>query len=184
MSDPIRIYVASLSDYNAGRLHGVWIDLEGLEKDDVWMVINAMLKRSKEPIAEEFAIHDYEGFMGYSLHEYESIDSVVKIAEFLGEHGEAGASYLDNDSTRAQLEPSELEEAFIESYSGCWESEKDYAYDTVKELGFPNGGPRLDEDGLDSIYSYIDWEHVAQEFLMDGWSHRDSEGNVHIFRSY
>ena len=34
-----RIYVASLSDYNAGRLHGVWIDAAE-ELDEIWSQIN------------------------------------------------------------------------------------------------------------------------------------------------
>lgn len=44
-----RIYVASLSDYNNGRLHGAWIDLAGKEESDVWQEINAILKASKYP---------------------------------------------------------------------------------------------------------------------------------------
>jgi len=56
-----RIYVASLSDYNAGRLHGGWFDAdrepEKLEKE-----IGFMLACSPELIAEEWAIHDHEGF--------------------------------------------------------------------------------------------------------------------------
>src|SRR5581483_3902347 len=63
-----RIYVASLADYNAGRLHGVWIDA-AQEPDDLQLHINAMLARSTEPIAEEWAIHDFEGFNGLHLGE-------------------------------------------------------------------------------------------------------------------
>ena len=37
-----RIYVASLSDYNAGRLHGVW--LEATDLDSVRVGVAAMLK--------------------------------------------------------------------------------------------------------------------------------------------
>ena len=49
-----RIYVASLADYNAGRLHGRWIDadqpIEVIREE-----IAEMLTESKEPIAEEWA---------------------------------------------------------------------------------------------------------------------------------
>lgn len=47
-----RIYVASLSDYNAGHLHGRWIDLDGLDASDddaVMEDIAAMLRASQYP---------------------------------------------------------------------------------------------------------------------------------------
>lgn len=43
-----RIYVASLADYNAGHLLGVWIDATD-EPAEIWKQINAMLKRSRYP---------------------------------------------------------------------------------------------------------------------------------------
>jgi antirestriction protein len=60
------IYVASLSDYNAGRLHGRWIDA-AVEVEQVVEEIEAILAESKEEIAEEWAVHDcqpqrYAGF--------------------------------------------------------------------------------------------------------------------------
>src|SRR5713226_1168914 len=73
--DHPRIYVASLSDYNAGRLHGAWIDVDQ-DDEQIWEELNAMLARSPEPMAEEFAIHDYDGFGPLQLGEYERIDEV------------------------------------------------------------------------------------------------------------
>ena len=55
-----RIYVASLSDYNTGRLHGRWIDASQ-PADAIREEIALMLAESKEPIAKEWAIHDYGG---------------------------------------------------------------------------------------------------------------------------
>ena len=46
-SDTFRIYVASLSDYNAGILHGTWIDFAQLtDLDDLRAAIAAMLATS------------------------------------------------------------------------------------------------------------------------------------------
>ena len=42
-----RIYVASLSDYSAGRLHGVWIDCAGKTEDALWDEVRAMLAASR-----------------------------------------------------------------------------------------------------------------------------------------
>src|SRR4051794_22832572 len=67
-----RIYVASLSDYNAGRLHGTWIDTNQTV-EEVGGEITAMLALSPEPGAKEWAIHDHEGFGPYHVGEYESL---------------------------------------------------------------------------------------------------------------
>src|SRR5688572_9380760 len=70
MTNEIRIYVADLAAYNAGHLHGVWIDATQ-DVEDIQAQIDAMLKSSPVADAEEYAIHDYEGFDGYNLGEYE-----------------------------------------------------------------------------------------------------------------
>lgn len=60
-----QIYIASLGDYNAGILHGRWIELDGKNINDLREEINGILETSPyanqygEP-AEEWAIHDYE----------------------------------------------------------------------------------------------------------------------------
>ena len=52
------IYVACLSSYNAGHLHGVWIDIDDI--DEMRSQIGDMLKASPVAGAEEWAIHDSE----------------------------------------------------------------------------------------------------------------------------
>src|SRR5439155_5846786 len=81
-----RIYVASLADYNAGRLHGAWINAVQ-EPERIQAEIATMLERSHEPLAEEWAIHDYEGFTGIRLSEYESIERISQIANGIAEYG-------------------------------------------------------------------------------------------------
>ncbi len=68
----IRIYVACLASYNNGILFGQWIDATQ-ELDDLYAELRAMLKASPIPDAEEWAIHDYEGFEGLRLSEYTGI---------------------------------------------------------------------------------------------------------------
>ena len=60
-TEPVRIYVACLAAYNNGVLHGRWIDAARGE-DHIWEETRAMLAASPIPDAEEWAIHDYEGF--------------------------------------------------------------------------------------------------------------------------
>ena len=99
-----RIYVASLSDYNAGRLHGRWINADQ-DADEIFAEVKTMLAASPEPFAEEWAIHDYEGFHGIKIHEWESFETVSELAEAIEEHGQAFAAfygYQDQADTVAE----------------------------------------------------------------------------------
>src|SRR5690348_8833120 len=89
-----KIYVASLSDYNSGRLHGVWLDADR-DVDDLQAAVDAMLKRSPEPHAEEFAILDYEEFGPVHLDEYTPLDVISQVAKGLVEHGPAFGHWAD-----------------------------------------------------------------------------------------
>jgi len=91
MSDEIRIYVADLAAYNNGKLHGVWIDACD-DINNIWEQIKAMLAASPEDFAEEYAIHDYEGFGSYALSEYEGIETAHKVACFIAEHPDLGVN--------------------------------------------------------------------------------------------
>ena len=99
------IYVASLADYNNGVLHGAWIDA-AREPSDIQADINAMLARSREPNAEEFAIFDYNQFGRCRIHENDPIDLVARIARGIREHGYAFAAWADvhEDDRNKRLE--------------------------------------------------------------------------------
>ena len=66
MSIEPKIYVADLAAYNSGFLHGCWIDANQ-DLDDIQEQIQNMLRKSPEENAEEYAIHDYEGFGKISI---------------------------------------------------------------------------------------------------------------------
>jgi antirestriction protein len=87
------IYVACLASYSSGILHGVWIAADQ-DPADIYAEIRSMLAKSREPFAEEFGIHDYQGFLGYRIDEYEPIENVADIATLIVEHGELGAKLL------------------------------------------------------------------------------------------
>jgi len=74
-----RIYVASLSDYNAGRLHGAWIDadsdVEVMEEE-----VADMLAKSRHQPAEDYAIHDHEGFP-VRIGEFTPLQEIATIME-------------------------------------------------------------------------------------------------------
>lgn len=56
-----QIYVACLAAYNNGHLHGAWIDA-AQEPWAIYDAVRVMLAASPIAGAEEWAIHDYEGF--------------------------------------------------------------------------------------------------------------------------
>ena len=89
-----RIYVACLAAYNNGYLHGAWIEADQ-DADEIRDEIAAMLARSPIEDAEEYAIHDYDGFEGVTINEYAGIESVARMGAFIAEHGALGAGLLE-----------------------------------------------------------------------------------------
>lgn len=169
-----RIYVASLSDYNAGRLHGAWIDA-AQDYDDLIDEVNEMLANSSEPVAEEHAIHDYEGFGPLRLDEYENLETVCEIAAGIAEHGPAFAGWA------AQLDRAEWGrlDRFAEHYLGHWDSTADYAADMLTDLGID-----LDEIGPEILQPYVrvDLDAYARDLEYDlVVVEDDDQGGVHIF---
>ena len=116
-----KIYVACLAAYNNGYLHGQWIDANQ-DKDNIYSEIQDMLSKSPIPNAEEWAIHDYEGFGGLRLSEYEDIEKVADIAVLIEEHGQAWCAYAGYVGMEYATK-----EGFEEAYQGEWDSEEDFA---------------------------------------------------------
>jgi antirestriction protein len=150
MTTAPRIYVACLAAYNNGRLHGRWIDADQ-SVEDIWSEVQAMLVASPEPLAEEWAIHDYEGFAPLRLSEWESFERVAAIAAGIAEHGPAFTAWLSYDPDR-ELDP----DAFDDAYRGEWDSLRAYAEDYADETGMDDlaektGSPyiRVDIDALE-----------------------------------
>ena len=161
-----RIYVACLAAYNNGILYGAWIDV--IDYDAIWDDINAMLRSSPMPHAEEWAIHGHEGFYNIIIEEYEGVDSVLKTATFVEKYGEVGAEimsyYGDIDSAERAME---------EHYSGEFDSELDFSSELFDDL--------YGSEVPDHLHSYIDYEAFNRDlFLSDYFSVR-LNGKVHVF---
>jgi len=169
-----RIYAASLSDYNAGRLHGAWIDADQ-EADDLHAAVTAMLAASHEPGAEEWAIHDHEGFGPVELSEYESLKRVSLLATGITEHGLGFAAWAATVGT----EPAALE-LFEEAYRGCWESMTAYAEELLDDLGATEVLERV-PDWLQP-YVQLDIEGFARDLRLGGDIRTvEGDGGVWVF---
>lgn len=168
MSAETKIYIADLAAYNSGYLHGVWVDATD-ELDDIQDQINAMLKASPVQGAEEYAVHDYEGFDGYSVGEYDSIDTLHDIARFIEEQPELAGALLDHFC--GDLD--EARKAAEDSYNGCYKSVADYAQDLTKQTS----------EVPKNLEFYIDYERMGNDMEMSGdiFTIETAHDEVHVF---
>ncbi|MFV0318358.1 MAG: antirestriction protein ArdA [Microthrixaceae bacterium] len=167
-----RIYVASLSDFNAGHLLGAWIDADD-EPEALLGAIDDMLQQSTEPVAEEWAIHDQDGFSPLVLSEFESIDTVSRIAQGITEHGIAFAHWAAEIGT----DQDDLD-AFEDHYLGHWPSMTAFAEELADDFGI--------EQQLDAIsepfrwYIRVDYDAFARDLSLDYLTSEDHDG-IHLW---
>lgn len=164
----LRIYVACLAAYNNGYLHGAWIEA-AQDPWAIWDEIRVMLARSPIAGAEEFAIHDYEGFGSFRIAEYADIEKVTHFAQFIGEHGALGAALLDYYG--ADLDAAR--EAITERYLGSHASLADYMQELTEEtITIP-----------EPLRYYMDWQAMARDAELSGGVIVLPEGyaGVHVF---
>jgi antirestriction protein len=171
-----RIYVASLSDYNAGRLHGEWVDA-AVDSEELAGSVQVMLRTSPEPGAEEWAIHDYEGFGPLRLEEYESLEVVSVVALGIADHGLAFAHWAALIGTNDR----EALDRFEDAYLGHWDSLTAYADELLEDIGVY----RQIEDALPEHlqpYVTIDAEGMARDMELGGQITTSVDGGgVYIF---
>ena len=167
--DTPRIYAACLASYNSGILHGCWINADQ-DIDSIQDEIQDMLEESPIGDAEEFALHDYEGFGSIRLSEYEDLKTVVQYAEFIAEHGELGAELIaDYDFEYAQT-------LLEDHYHGAYESEVDFAHSIFDEC-YSNALP-------ETLSYYFDYEAFARDLFINDYISVDVDGKVHVFSRY
>ncbi len=164
----IRIYVACLAAYKNGYLHGRWIDATNGE-DAIWDEINEVLKTPPIPEAEEHSIHDYEGFEGLSISEYEGIESVCEKASFIEEHGRLGAEVVEHfgdlETAKKSLE---------EDYAGVYKSLAEFAEELTEQT----------TEIPQSLQYYIDYDRMARDLeVNDVFTVELGYEEIHVFWS-
>ena len=143
-----RIYVACLAAYNNGILHGRWIDANQ-NAWAIWDEVSTMLRASPMEDAEEWAIHDYEGFEGVSISECESFERVSEIAAFIAEHGELGGKLVEYFGSLK-----DAQDAISDQYAGEYRSASDFVQDMVEQS----------TEIPDNVQFYIDWDAMARDW--------------------
>lgn len=168
MNNEIRIYVTDLAAYNNGKLHGVWIDATK-DFEEIEVDVQAMLACSPEEDAEEYTIHDYEGFGGVDLSEYEGLESAHEIALLIEQYGNIGAELLAHwcsDIGKAQ-------KAMEEYYQGEHTNLADYAQAFTEDTSeIPK-----------HLELYIDYEKMSRDWEMSGdiYTIETAHDEVHVF---
>lgn len=170
-----KIYIASLADYNNGFLHGEWMDAarepEAIEAD-----IHAMLARSRQPDAEEWAIHDYEGFGTCQIHELDGIDHVSRIARGIVEHGLAFGAWA-----QVHEDNPDRYDDFSQAYLGHYESLQAYAEQFADDVGYAEQLAALPE----SMQQYVRVDTAAMARDMEAsdqlYVFPDPNGGVWLF---
>ena len=129
-----------------------------------------MLAASPAENAEEWAIHDYDGFEGASISEYEGFESVGKKAEFIEEHQELGGKLLEYYST---IE--DARNAIDDHYYGLYESVSEFAQLRTEETTIIP----------ENLSFYIDYEKMARDLeINDIFTIETSHNEVHVFWSH
>lgn len=167
--EEIRIYVACLAAYNSGILHGRWIDATQ-DVADIQSEVREMLAASPIAGAEEWAIHDYEGFEGAQVSEYEGFERVAELAAFIAGHGALGGKLIDyfggelDDARRA------MEDCYYGEYSNV----ADFAQESTENA----------HDIPEALAPYIDYEAMGRDWaISDLIVIETGFEQVHIFGS-
>ena len=161
-----RIYVASLTDYNAGILHGEWIeandDPETMQDSIDSMLAASPTTRRYGDIAEEWAIHDYEGFGQLRLSEYEPLSKIAALASGITEHGMAFTAWVAHSGS-----DSEQLERFDDHYLGEWASIEEFAESMIDDYGIMDDIEKMVPEHI-RPYLEIDIEALAQDLQYSG----------------
>lgn len=164
-----QIYIACLASYNNGILFGKWIDATQ-DESDIVAEIQDILANSPIEGAEEWAVHDFEGFGGIRIEEYSSINTIVEYVSFITQHGELGKALL------AEYAMDDAETMLNDYYQGCFDSEVDFAWQLFDEC-YAHQIP-------DNLICYFDCEAFARALFIGDYYSVDVDGQTHVFSLY
>lgn len=171
-----RIWIGSLADYNAGTLHGDWVDA-ATDEDALIEAAKAIVDRSETPGAEEWAIFDYDGFGDWKPGEYEDLTVVARVARGISEHGLAFSFWAEFHDADPQMLDS-----FSEAYLGEYDSAEAWAEIVARDMDLEAALDRAIPDAFRN-YVNIDYEAIARDAWLSGdiyLAHRPG-GGVWIF---
>ena len=167
------IYVASLSDYAAGRMYGAWIDA-AQTPEKIRSDIADMLAASPHRSAEEWDIRECAGFWSYDVHEMATLAEVSAVAEGIVEHGELFAQWLEMEIAHPRHQPEGLLDKYGDSFMGRWDDAESFAAELLHERF----------EGADTLLvQYFDYAAYVRDMVLNSEiSVLNSGGEVVVFR--
>lgn len=129
-----------------------------------------MLKESPIEHAEEYALHDYEGFGTMRFSEHEDLTTIISCAEFIMEYGELGQTLL------SEYDLYDAKTMITDCYHGDYDSEIDFAWHLFKEC-YGNAIP-------DNLMCYFDCEAFARDLFINDYCSVDVDGRTCVFSRY
>lgn len=153
------VYVGTYNKYNCGSIFGKWFDLTDFDSEaDFHEACHELHADEHDP---EFMFQDWEGIPSRFASEcsinwdfivaYKQAKEEGKDAAFI-----AWAEYTDECDYNA----------FDDAYCGEAESEKDYAYELIEELGLLSEVPG-------ELRSYFDYAAYAHDLFSSGYVFHD-----------
>jgi len=174
-TDQIRIYIADLSAYNAGRLVGQWVDLP-VDEDELKAIVGKLSRNFQQ----DWAIHDYEAPFTISEHDdVFKLNEMVEKAEDLGVDWEVMGCIKDygvcanNDDWDCLFEAYENAQVIdVSDYEGSRPAspEKNLGFYYVDEVygGIENVSP-------ETLEMYFDYEQFGRDMSMESLDEEDQE---------
>lgn len=180
------IYVACLSAYNNGLLHGDWIDCDQ-DPDDIQAEIDEILNTSpcrEYEACEDWAIHDSEGF-GKLLSECESIEYISALGNALYDFSDSDALESWFGAGIESCEKSDIEamvEEFRDRFLGHWDNEEDFTLKS-EEANEVTGFDQLEKDNH-FLSLHIDWKELSDTLFVNNFhSEKAHPHGIYVFRN-
>ena len=129
------------------------------------------------PSAEEWAIHDYDGFGSINMGEHPDLEQVAAIAHNISEHGDAFIAFVSDVAGLGYCDADDWEQNFQDAYAGTFNSKEAYAEQFIEETCNMKDIP-------DIIRNHIDYEGIARDMELGGdMNFVEDGGEVHVFNA-
>ena len=128
------IYIADLAAYNAGMLRGEWIEVEPYPEDR--LTADRISELLEEWDAEEYAVHDHQGFPPGFVTEHPNLEALEFWAELVEHDEELAWAYSAIIDDAHGLDPWEWKQDMQDRFLGSADSATDYAAELVETSGY------------------------------------------------
>ena len=168
--DAPALWVGCLAAYNAGTLHGEWMQVSR-DPTEMWEATLEILQASPEPHAEEWEIMDTDN-LPPGISSLDRAAAYVTALEELGRADAAGivAAWVDwrgwDDLSAEHIQ---------DAYLGQFDSVKDYAEQYAEDCGLLDGLP-------EKLRPYFDFAAFARDLELSGDVYEGLHG--HLFNGY